>query len=351
MSKNASPAQVAVASNRAEERHALATVPLIDISPFCTDSDLAARKRVAVSIRQACVDIGFFYITGHGFSAKDLDSTLAWGRRFFELPLNMKLSIAAQNNKANLGFIQTGGLNPDAASAANADRKERLFLSRRLAPGEVEDEISPAGKSQWPPDDVLPGFRASLEEQTQRKVRLARQLARAFSLSLDLPEDYLESYHDRLGCFHSFNYYPPMPPGLADKLWGFSPHTDYGSFTILHQDSIGGLQAQNAAGEWIDVPPVSESFVINVGDMLMRWTNVSALHRVMNLSTKARLSISFFVWPNPRARIVSLETCTAGRPSLYEPVVSGEYIRQLLAQAHSTGKAGISARTAERLKG
>jgi len=89
-----------------------------------------------------------------------------------------------------------------------------------------------------------------------------------------------------------------MPPEPADKLWGFSPHTDYGSFTILHQDSIGGLQAQNAAGQWIDVPPVSGSLVINVGDMLMRWTNdtyVSTLHRVMNLSTKARLSISFFV--------------------------------------------------------
>jgi len=80
---------------------------LIDISPFCTDSDLAARKRVAALIRQACVDIGFFYITGHGFSAKDLDSTLAWGRRFFELPVNIKLSIAAQNNKAHLGFVQT----------------------------------------------------------------------------------------------------------------------------------------------------------------------------------------------------------------------------------------------------
>jgi isopenicillin N synthase-like dioxygenase len=353
MNKNASPAEVAVLSNKVDERRALATVPLIDISPFCTDSDPAARKHVAVLIRQACVDIGFFYITGHGFSTKDLDSTLAWGRRFFELPLDMKLSIAAQNNKAHLGFIQTGGLNPDAASAANADRKERLYLSRRLAPGELEDEMSPAGKSQWLPEDVLPGFRAALEEQTQRKVRLARQLARAFSLSLDLPEDYLESYHDRLGCLHSFNYYPPMPPELADKLWGFSPHTDYGSFTILHQDSTGGLQAQNATGEWIDVPPISGTFVINVGDMLMRWTNdtyVSTLHRVMNLSTKARLSISFFVWPNPRAQIASLETCTASRPSLYEPVVSGEYIRQLLAQAYSTGKAGISARTAERLQ-
>src|SRR6516162_11749574 len=76
------------------------------------------------------------------------------------------------------------------------------------------------------------------------------------------------------------------------------------------------------SGQWIDVPPVSGSLVMNVGDMLMRWTNdtyVSTLHRVMNLSTKARLSISLFVWPNPRAQIVSLETCTAGRPSLYEP--------------------------------
>lgn len=353
MNRNGTPAQVAMPSNDEERRRALAKVPLIDISPFCTDSNAAARKSVAMLIRQACVDIGFFYITGHGFSAEDLDSTLSWGRHFFELPLDVKLSIAARNNKANLGFIQTGGLNPDSDLAANADQKERLYLSRCLAPGELEDEMSPAGKSQWLPDDVLLGFRAALEAQTQCKVRLARQLARAFSLSLDLPEDYLESYHDRLGCIHSFNYYPSMQPELADKLWGFSPHTDYGTFTILQQDSSGGLQAQNADGEWIDVSPISGTFVINVGDMLMRWTNdtyISTLHRVMNLSAKARLSIAFFVYPNPRAKIACLETCMVGRPSLYEPVVSGEYIRHLLTQAYSTGKAGISARTAERLK-
>lgn len=333
-------------------RQAIGTVPVIDIAPFCGEGGSADRRRVAAEIRQACIDIGFFYISGHGFTLAEMEDILADGRRFFALPVEEKMRIAARDNPANLGFIQTGGLNPDAATAAQADRKERLYLSRDLAPGELADETSPAGKSQWLAEETLPGFRAAIERQTARKVTLARQLARAFSLSLDLPEDYLESFHDRLGCIHSFNYYPPIDPDVADKLWGFSPHTDYGTFTILHQDNSGGLQACNAAGEWIDVPPIANTFVINVGDLLARWTNdtyVSTLHRVMNRSATARLSISFFAYPNPRAEIASLESCLRERPSAYEPVISAQYIRHLLTQAYETGRTGVSSRTAERL--
>jgi len=333
-------------------RLALAAVPVIDIAPFCGDSARAERRRVAEEIRQACINIGFFYISGHGFSPAEMEEILADGRRFFALPVEQKMHIVARNNAANLGFIQTGGLNPNAATEAQADRKERLYLSRELAPGELADDTSPAGKSQWLSEEELPGFRATIERHTARKVRLARQLARAFSLSLDLPEDYLESFHDRLGCIHSFNYYPPIDPQVADKLWGFSPHTDYGTFTILHQDNSGGLQACNAAGEWIDVPPIANTFVINVGDLLARWTNdtyVSTLHRVMNRSATARLSISFFAYPNPRAEIASLESCLRDRTSSYDPVISGEYIRHLLTQAYETGRTGVSSRTAERL--
>ena len=333
-------------------RLALAEVPVVDISAFCGDGGRADRARAARDIRRACIDIGFFYISGHGFAAAEMDEILAFGRRFFALPVEQKMRIAARDNAANLGFIQTGGLNPDTATAALADRKERLYLSRALAPGELPDDVLPAGKSQWLPEEILPGFRATVERQTARKVTLAKQLARAFSLSLDLPEDYLESFHDRLGCVHSFNYYPPVAPDVADKLWGFSPHTDYGAFTILHQDDSGGLQARNAAGDWIDVPPVTGAFVINVGDLLARWTNdtyVSTLHRVTNRGSTARLSISFFAYPNPHAEIASLESCIRERQSAYAPVISHQYIRELLTQAYDTGRTGISPRTAERL--
>jgi isopenicillin N synthase-like dioxygenase len=335
-----------------ETRKALEAVPVIDISAFCEGGSVADKRAIAREIRRACIDIGFFYISGHGFTAGDLTETLEWGHKFFALPVEDKMRIAARHHRANLGFIQTGGLHPDAAAASRADRKERFYLSRDLAPGEIEDDASPAGRSQWPAEDVLPGFRQAIERQTAKKVILARYLARAVSLSLELSEEQLEAYHDRMGCIHSFNYYPPLDPALADDLWGFSPHTDYGTFTILQQDRSGGLQARNADGEWIEVPPIDNTFVVNVGDMLARWTNdtyVSTLHRVMNRKPTARLSLSFFTYPNPRARIATLESCTRDGDSRYDPVISGEYIRKLLTQAYETGRSGISSRTAERL--
>jgi isopenicillin N synthase-like dioxygenase len=110
----------------------------------------------------------------------------------------------------------------------------------------------------------------------------------------------------------------------------------------------------NAAERWIDVPPIEGTFVVNLGDLMARATNdiyISTLHRVLNRSTSARLSMAFFVSPNPNAMVSVLETCVSElRPARYPPVVSGDYLSALLAQAHRTGRSGVSSRTAERLK-
>lgn len=340
------------AGARGTGRRPLSRLPVIDVRAF-TEGSLADRVAVAKDIRDACINIGFFYITGHRFSAAELEETLEYGRRFFALPLERKMRIAAKDSAANLGFIQVGGLNPSADAVRHADQKERLYLTRELAIGEVLDELNPAGKSQYPSEADLPGFAQALKASTGKKVKLAQALARAFSLSLDLPEAYLADYHDRMSCIHTFNYYPPLDPDIADKLWGFSPHTDYGTFTILQQDDSGGLQACNAAGDWIDVPPISGTFVVNVGNSLARWSNdvyVSTLHRVMNRGRDPRLSLSFFATPNPRAIIDVLPTCTDDRrPPRYDAVVAGEYIKQLLAQVYATGKPGISTSTAKQI--
>jgi isopenicillin N synthase-like dioxygenase len=337
----------------ATARKAISRLPTIDLSPFIAESPRSERLRTAQAIREACVDIGFFYVTGHGFSAEELDASLEWGHRFFALPIDERMKLVARGNAANLGFIQTGGLDPDATKNTKVDLKQRFYSSRELAPGEIRDGASPAGWSHWPDEAVLPGFAAAMKEQTRKKVLLAKALCRAFALSLGLPEDHLVNFHDRMGCIHSLNFYPATPPG-AERNWGFSPHSDYGSFTILVQDHKGGLQARNADGAWIEIPPVPGTFVVNVGDLLQRWTNdvyISSLHRVLNAGSDARMSISFFVYANPRAEIACLETCVSpGRAPLYEPVIAGDYIKALLTQAYETGRTGVSERTAQRLK-
>jgi isopenicillin N synthase-like dioxygenase len=356
VSKTAEPEQSKINHRRANavmRRNALTSLPVIDVSPFMDGGSPEGRWAAARRIREACIDIGFFYIQGHGFAESELADMLEWGRRFFALPLDRKMAVAVNDRSASLGFLRVGGLNPEANTDTKPDRKERLFLSRDVLPGESPAERSPAGRAQWPSEAVLPGFTNFVKAQIAKRLPLARALGRGFALSLELAETYFDGYYDHLGCMCAFNYYPPEDAANQGQ-WGFSPHTDYGSFTIVQQDDLGGLQARNSAGQWIDVPPLPGTFVVNVGDLLARWTNdfyVSTLHRVRNVGARPRVSNSFFVYPDVEAEIRCLETChSAENPPRYEPVNSGAYIEHLLAQAYRTGRVGISSRTAERLQ-
>ena len=128
------------------------------------------------------------------------------------------------------------------------------------------------------------------------------------------------------------NYYPPLDAAtVKQNQWSFSPHTDYGGFTLLSQDALGGLQVRNCAGEWIAVPPLEGTFVINIGDLMAMWTNdlyASTLHRAANVSGAARISIPFFASPHPSTVIRCIETCQSpGNPPRYLPVTAGEYVR------------------------
>ena len=144
-------------------------------------------------------------------------------------------------------------------------------MSRELVPGEPATGRFNAGESVWPEESVLPGFAAFMKAHMARRMQLARRLVRVFALSLDLPEDYFDGMFRLSGGTMIINYYPSqgdrmLPPGQ----WNFSPHTDYGAFTLLLQDSLGGLEALNADGQWIDVPPIPGTFVVNLGDMFQR---------------------------------------------------------------------------------
>src|ERR1700722_1923068 len=93
-------------------RSAVDSLPIIDISPFLSGGSSSARERSAQAIRRACIDIGFFYITGHGFPITELDDALDWGRRFFAAPLNDKLRLRAGSGAGALGYfpLNLGGL-------------------------------------------------------------------------------------------------------------------------------------------------------------------------------------------------------------------------------------------------
>ena len=334
-------------------RHAVETLPVIDVSPFVEGGSAASRASVAAEIRHACIDIGFFYIAGHGIRAAELDEALDRGRRFFAGPLADKMRVRAESGARALGYYPlTLDGTPDEYGEV-ADVKERFSASREILAGEPERGSYSAGRSKWPDPAAFPGFADFFKSHIEKRTRLTRVLARAFALSLDLPESHFDPAFVHLGCVLMFNCYPKRDAAAQEGRWNFSPHTDYGAFTILLQDHLGGLQVRNAAGNWIDAPPVPGTFVVNIGDMFAMWTNdlyVSTLHRVMNRTDQQRLSIAFFTYPHGRTEIRCLETCAGpANPPRYDPVLAEDYNSRLVGAAHRTGRPGISERTARRL--
>jgi isopenicillin N synthase-like dioxygenase len=335
------------------ERAALSRLPIIDFSPFAAGGGRAERQRVAAELRAACVDIGFFYLVNHGIALAELTELVAWGHRFFELPLDEKMRVhRAQGTE---GYLRVGGVDPEANPDKAPDLKERFSMTRRPSAGEPALGGMAASRNKWPEPHVLPGFSEFMTGHIDKRVTLTRQLARAFALSLDLPEAYFDAVYRYPTCNLIFNYYPPLDPAILESTrWSFSPHTDYGTFTLLSQDSLGGLQVRNAAGDWIDVPPLDGSFVVNIGDLFAMWTNdlfTSNLHRAANVSRTARISVPLFVSPQGDTEIECLPTCqSADNPPRYAPVEAEGYLRNLVAQSYRTGRVGIAVRTAERFQ-
>ena len=339
----------------ARERKAIANLPVIDLSPFVEGRSKDERLAVAQALREACIDIGFFYLSGHGISDSEFDDVIAMGHRFFGLPLAEKMKLHSNNNPGRHGYRGFGGPNPEANPDKIPDLKERFHVSREILPGEPAEGRRNAGLSQWPDDTVIPGFADLLRGHIHRRCEVARHLARAFALSLDLPENYFDEIYRYLSANLVLNYYPAVDRAtLREAQWSFSPHTDYNAFTLLYQDSRGGLQILNATGDWIDVPPVPGTMVVNIGDLFQTWTNdlyTSTLHRVFNTSDEARISVPLFASPNGAAMIECLPTCTGPtNPPRYAPVNAEEYVRIMLDQAYQTGLPALGAKTAARLR-
>jgi isopenicillin N synthase-like dioxygenase len=294
-------------------------------------------------------------VTGHGFAADALDAVLAEGRRFFALPPAEKMKVLSPDVDTP-GYVRTGGLDPEKNRDKAVDIKERFSMSRELGPGEDVSPNSRNGKSQWPARDLLPGFESSMKSYIAQLRRVTDGLNRAFALSLGQPEDFFDAHYRHPGMTLMLNFYPPVDPSkLKASQWSFSPHADYTAFTVLLQDSSGGLQARNAAGEWIDVPPKAGTFVVNVGNLLERWTNdlyCSTLHRALHVGSAPRISGAFFVYPDDTTVVRCIDTCQGpDNPARYEDVVTADYVRVLREDAQNAGRPAVAATTAQRLKG
>lgn len=312
------------------ERVALEAVPLIDFGDFLS-GDEAARKATALKLGEACRNIGFFYLTNHGVPQPLIDRTLDEVKRFFALPDEQKAEIAIEQSACHRGWFRMGGENLDPAKQkAAGDLKEGIKIGRDLPADHplVLSGLPLHGPNQWPSD--LPGFKETVQACYRSLSTLGRNVMRAFALALELPEDHFERWLTgpmaTLGPLH----YPPQQGAITEARIGAGAHTDFGCLTILWQDAAGGLQVRNTAGQWLDAPPIEGSFVVNIGDMMARWTNdlfTSTYHRVINTSGRDRYSMPFFFDPDFNADLTALPTCVGpDRPARYPPTTGGQHL-------------------------
>ncbi len=318
----------------AAARLPLNEIPLIDLAPLF-GNDAGARAATARQIGAACREIGFFYITNHGVPATLVEQTFAQAARFFALPAEQKAQIGIERSACHRGYFMVGGENLDPTKQKKAgDLKEGVKIGRDL-PLEhalVQAKTPLHGPNQWPHD--LPGWRETMQDYYAAMDALGRQMLHAFALALQLPETHFDNWLNTpmttLGPLH----YPPQRGHITEEQLGAGAHTDYGCLTILAQDDAGGLQVRDTAGQWIDAPPIPGSFVVNIGDMMERWTNgafTSTVHRVINVSGRERYSIPFFFDPDFSTPVVCLETCLApGETAKYPPTTAGQHLLDMI---------------------
>jgi isopenicillin N synthase-like dioxygenase len=308
-------------------------IPVIDLAPTWSP-DLATRKAVAWEIHKACRDTGFFYIKNHGIPESLMAEQLASARRFFALPLDEKLKLDMARNRGPAGYEPMKMQTLDAGSPP--DLKEGFQFHREVDP-QASGEGGYRGANLWP--ENLPGFRPQMEAYHAAVTALGKHLMASMALSLDLPEDYFAAGLEDLMCSVRLLHYPPQSADSAYNQLGAGAHTDWGSITMLLQDDCGGLEVRHASGEWMRATPVRGTLIVNLGDMIRRWTNDiyhSTMHRVLNnISNHDRYSVATFFNPNYNYRVSCLPTCLAeGAAPLYAPCTVGEHLKQMFERTY-----------------
>ena len=312
-------------------------IPILDLEEALRPG--AARSReVAQQLRAAAMGPGFFYVRNHGIADERLQQQFELAKRLFELPLARRRALSMLNSPNLRGFEILGEQTLDAAMKPDVKESFCCGLDWPADHPYVKAGYFSYGPSQWP--DELPEAKPLCEDWMARMIALAQRLMQLMALSLDLPEHFFDrDCHDPMVTLR-MAYYPPHPADADERTFGAGAHTDWGAVTILAQDSHGGLEVQLPDGHWEAAPPLPGCFVVNLGDMVPRWTNGlyrSNPHRVRNLHSGGapRYSLPFFYEPNYLARIEAVPgTVPAGEAPRFAPCTAGEHLQQMYDQTY-----------------
>lgn len=308
------------------------SIPVIDYGPYFAGAP-GALERVAAEVAQSCENVGFFYALNHGVPEEVIARAFAASRRFHALPLAEKLALRLDPD--NIGYLPINASVQAASTVHKATRpnqNESFFVSYDRA-SDHPDVISGKplrGRNQWPSE--LPDLRADMMAYFHALEAMCERMLPPFAVALGLLPDYFAPFfaneaHANLRFLH----YPPQTV-LEDNTFGQAPHTDNSFMTALARTDVPGLAVRLPSGEWLPPPIIPGTFLINLGNIMRRWSNdrfLSTPHGVLNESGVDRYSIAYFHSPNPDSVIECLPTCIGpDNPPRYPPAVYRELIQE-----------------------
>ncbi|KAL3532523.1 hypothetical protein ACH5RR_006044 [Cinchona calisaya] len=293
-------------------------------------------------LRQACLDSGFFYVVNHGISQELMDEVFAQSKRFFSLPHKEKMKIL--RNEKHRGYTPVLDECLDPVNQIHGDYKEGFYIGVEVPQGDPEAEKPFYGPNLWPMADILPGWKETMERYHREALEVGRALARIIALALNLDGSFFdqpEMLGKPIANLRLLRYEGKMSEP-TNGIYGAGAHTDYGLLTLLATDDVVGLQIckdkHTHPQIWEYVPPVKGAFVVNLGDMLERWSNCifrSTLHRVLG-NGRERYSVAFFLEPSHDCVVECLPTCQSDdNPPKFPPIQCGAYLSQRYSDTHA----------------
>lgn len=304
-------------------------IPVIDITSLRDGTDPIG---VSKSLHKASQDIGFIYIKGHGVSDKTIKNARSTALTFFR-------SKEADKSLVSVTDKHRGWLGPNRSKMRDdvkSDLKESFIWGSENKNIKHDSNFYICGENKWPA--FVPEMRDPAQEYFKKAQSIACHLLRGFALGLGLSENFfLQNISDPLSRA-SYVYYPQQSENMGDDQFGAGPHTDFGVLTVLCQDTVGGLQIKNLDGDWVYAPPIEGTLIVNVGDLLSRWTDGyyrSTPHRVINQSGKERLSLVLAFDPNAETMIDARTIFGGNYVSKEKPISCGDYLTWRFNKAFS----------------
>lgn len=299
-------------------------IPVIDFDPFLKGS-IEDKKQVASEIDKACREVGFFYLKNHGVPQELLDRVLIQSKLFFGMPENEKMKI----KKKDTSFVT--GYNPKFNEKVSrlGDLKETFDFVKELPAGDPYLQMKGAEVytgNMWP--ESLPGFQETIyDNYLQSMVDLADKVMEAYALALNLSIDWFKPMTRKPICLGRLAHYFAPTQELPQDQLSCGVHTDQLGVTLLAQlDGVTGLQIKNDRGDFVDAVPIPGTLVVNIGDLIERWSNghyKATEHRVVVRPGVERYSAIIFHMPDYHATI---DCCVKDEKPKYPPVIAGDFL-------------------------